>query len=257
MAILRVKDYHSNLPNLPIIDVPDRLDSIISAIGNKLLWVDPKGGAGIELKNKANPDKKLITSATSGYFQASQFENTLPALLAEDTGLCAYFANPHLEITGAFTIVFVAQLSSTKPTGASEVIGGINSSGAEDVRCRVGFGTSKSFNLWRGDTTLRVSAPHDPAWLAKPHIFAITSSARGVGIYVNGKTIATNPDDKRTLTDGKFRIGTSTTSNAPTTNAFAGKLGHVLVFGSDLSADQTLSNLTLALAEKYKIQGVV
>ena len=223
--------------NLPRVSSTDD-ERALASIPDLFFWLQP----GAQFENDAGQFRervngRLLTPVTTDYpWTHGSFSNGAPSLDAPLDRRSNYSVADGEEFAAdRWTVAAVVNLSSAG-TVSDELIAYPGTPSTGVINVRLGFDTSRNMVLREGQSSsLRLSLAGTD-WIDQACLVMATFSVEnGIAFYVNGVRSAEAVADKRPLTDGAFRLGVQGTTGA-STNAFSGKLGHVLLLNRDLSA---------------------
>ncbi len=212
----------------------------IASMPQLLFWMQagPSFASGNSFLDRATGEM-IVPRSTSNYWGQTSFPNGAPAIQAvPDDEAAIYLPGGNPRLNPDRWSVAAAVDVEYDGSGRRELL-----SAAETLSGELAIRLQWTVN---GRLQLLGAAPGEVRLISSgvdmgsgPIVMMCTFSVeRGIRFFMNGIEVAANPDDRQPLENTSFQIGGGPGITSASSAVFRGKLGHLLVFNTDLSAPE-------------------
>lgn len=235
-------------------------EMLLASIPELIFWL--QAGARHQVDATTYRDRSrgatLSTVAASQYrYAQGAFASGAPALVGVDGATANYVPSLGTDLRpDRWTVATVVQVPDTLASDNNGLLGMQVSHTTGAIGMRIDFRHVQGIRLLGESAADSRVFYVGSQWKAGPALIVFTfSQENGLTLRVNGAEVARNASDRRVLTDTRWKLGQSGTA-AFHNFAFSGRIGHLMMFNTDLAALQNrgyLAGLESVLKSFYGI----
>lgn len=243
---------------MPSLDVASD-DAKLAALPSLKFWLQAgaKYRNGASIKERAQGLTISPTQTATQTITDGQFSNGADALVLADEGTYPYLPDNEFTVNKTSWTVAIAFERSVNDSGNGFFTAGTKPPAANDAFLYIGFNSDNNLVVYKGPSAQRLTYITDGLKGKKSLLIVSFDVNNGLTIRLNSQQVARNANDKTALSDGHVRFFANSASSIGISNlAFAGKIGALMIFDTDLTLLQhqkSLEQLETVMMAKYGI----